>query len=127
MEGRKRETTLEVLKRLQSQNKAKYSVTENPPVIRSIKDILGFEEEPRSKLKAVKDSPNSEGILLLNKIKEIEKKLKNGSNYFDHYYDLRKSEDKLLRFCSSVESKESLPEEITSKAREIERRLKKIK
>ena len=124
MENKKRESTLEVLKRLQSQNKRELGFGSDFAVKKTAGEILGLEEDKISKI--VPTKKYSEGIIILNNIREIESRLKRGNNYFDHYYDLRKNEDKLLKFYNSFEDKESLPVELKSKARDIEKRLRKI-
>jgi len=124
MEGKKREPTVEILKRLQAQNKRKFGFREDTPVRRSAEDILGLEEEKISRIKPAKGY--SEGVILLNNIRDIEGRLKRGKNYFDLYYDLRKSEDKLLKFYNSFENKEGLPDDIKMKVREIEKKFKRV-
>ena len=91
---------------------------------RSAEDILGLEEEKISRIKPAKGY--SEGVILLNNIRDIEGRLKRGKNYFDLYYDLRKSEDKLLKFYNSFENKEGLPDDIKMKVREIEKKFKRV-
>jgi hypothetical protein len=124
MEGKKREPTIEILRRLQSQNKKKFGFRDDAPIKFRAEDILGLEEEKVSKIRPAKGY--SEGVILLNNIKEIESRLKRGRNYFDHYYDLRKNEDKLLKFYNSFENREGLPDEIKLKVKEIEKKFKKV-
>ena len=124
MRTKPRETTLEILRRLQAQNKSRSVESSRPLVVKSASEILGLEDEQKSRIRPA--GTYSEGIILLNNIKNIESRLKKGNNYFDHYYDLRKNEDKLLKFYNSFEDKENLPSEIINKVKEIQKRLKKF-
>jgi len=124
---RQRESTLEVLKRLQAKNKRPIpSMYEKPPVKYSVEDIIDapitIRQKPAEKI--VIKGKNSEFIELLNQIKSIEKQLKSGKSYFDHYYDLRKIEDKLYKLYEAFEDKESLPEDVVKKIKEIKRKFK---
>ena len=129
MEIKKRESTLEVLRRLQSQNKK--SILEfykKPPVIINVGDIL--EDDGRNfpnklKTKTISSGKQSEFIFMLDNLTKIEKKMKTGIGYFDYYYDLKKRENELLNFYNDYKDKDKLPEEIINKIKEIKIKLKK--
>ncbi|MBS3143543.1 hypothetical protein J4446_01545 [Candidatus Woesearchaeota archaeon] len=124
-EVRKRESTLEVLRRLQSQNLRSLSEKKHP-VILKVEDILDNDRLERlnpPKSKILPTGKQSEAVMILNEIRDIEKQLKSGQSYFDHYYDLRKKEDKLLKFFEGTENKDSFSDEIRIKVKEIKRKL----
>ena len=127
MEIKQRESTLEVLRRLQAKNKKPVpSMYERPPVKIKVEDILDVYPEPRSIMRIKITGKNSEIISLLNQIKSIEKQMKSGSNYFDYYYDLKRKEEDIAKIYDSLESKEGLTEEAIKKIEEIKKKLKKI-
>jgi hypothetical protein len=123
MEQKQRESTLEVLRRLQSKNKRSIpSMYEKSPVKLKVEDII---DVPKSHDKIRIKGRNSEVINILNQIRNIEKELKLGKSYFDHYYDLRRKEDQLLKLYESSEDKEGFPDEVLKKISEINKKFKK--
>ena len=127
MEIKQRESTLEVLKRLQAKNKKPFpSMYEKPLIKVKVEDILDFNPEPKTVTRIKITGKTSEIVSLLNQIKDIERQMKSGSSYFDYYYDLRKKEDNLVNLYESIESKEGLSEEAIRKIEEIKRKIKKI-
>lgn len=127
---KKRESTLDVLRRLQSQNARSIpEIYKKPPVIIKVEDILDKDKLERlnpPKSKILPTGKQSEAVMILNEIKDIEKQLKSGKSYFDLYYDLRKKEDKLVGFFEGAENKDSFSDEIRNKVKEIRRKLGKL-
>jgi|SRR3989344_3971879 len=127
---KRRESSLEVLRRLQSQNAR--SIPESykkPPVILKVEDIIDRDRVERvypQKTKIVSTGKQSEAFMVSNEIKEIEKQLKSGKSYFDLYYDLRKKEDKLVHIYETCENKDVFSEDIAKKVKEIKRKLTKL-
>lgn len=127
---KKRESTLDVLRRLQSQNARSIpEIYKKPPVIVKVEDILDRDRLERlnpPKSKILPTGKQAEAVMMLNEIKDMEKQLKSGKSYFDSYYELRKKEDKLLNFFESAENKDSFSDEIRNKVKEIRRKLDKL-
>lgn len=127
---KKRESTLEVLKRLQSQNaRSLPEIYKKPPVIVRVDDIIDRDRIERAapqKAKIITTGKQSEAVMMINEIKDIEKKLKSGNSYFDFYYDLRKKEDKLVHLYETCDNKDVFSEEITKRVKDIKRRLSKL-
>ena len=128
--AKKRESTLEVLRRLQSQNtRPLLEIYKKPPIILRVEDILDRDRLERinpQKSRIVSTGKSSEAIIILNEIKDVEKQLKSGKSYFDAYYDLRKKEDKLINFYENSENKDSFSEEVIKKVKEIKKKLGKL-
>lgn len=127
MELKDRESTLEVLRRLQAKNKKPIpSIYEKPPFKLRVEDILGGDApEPKSVSKIKLTGKNAEAVYIINGIKEIERQLKTGASYFDHYYDLRKKEDELVKIYDSLKENETLSDEVLKRVKEIKRRFNK--
>jgi len=126
MEIKQRESTLDVLRRLQAKNKKPIpSMYEKSPVKIKVEDIVDDIPAPREKVKIRLTGKNSEALFLLNQIRDIERQLKTGSNYFDYYYDLRRKEDALVKMYESDENRESLPEDVLKKVKEIKKKFNK--
>jgi|SRR3989344_2004047 len=127
---KRRESSLDVLKRLQSQNaRSLPEIYKKPPVIVRVDDIVDRDRIERfapQKTRIVTTGKQSEAVMMLNEIKDIEKQLKSGKSYFDFYYDLRKKEDKLLHLYETCDNKEVFSEEIVKKAKEIKKKLSKL-
>lgn len=127
---KKRESTLDVLKRLQAQNaRSLPEIYKKPPVIVKVEDILDKDRLERlnpPKSRIIPTGKPAEGVIILNEIKDIERQLKSGKSYFDLYYDLRKKEDKLVNFYDSNENRDNLPEEIIKKVKEIKKKISNL-
>jgi len=127
---KRRESSLEVLRRLQAQNARSIpEIYKKPPVILRVEDIIDRDRVERfnpSKTKIVSTGKQSEAVMISNEIKDIEKQLKSGKSYFDSYYDLRKKEDKLVHIYETCENKDVFSEDITKRVKEIKKRLTKI-
>jgi|SRR3989338_8146138 len=127
---KKRESTLEVLRRLQAQNAMSIpEMYKKAPVILRVEDVLDRDRLERlnpQKSRIIPTGKPAEGIMILNEIKNTEKQLRSGKSYFDVYYELRKKEDKLVNFYDNTQDKENLPEEVIRKVKEIKNKLSKL-
>ncbi len=88
----KRESTIDVLKRLKSQEGKSFE-RRDPFVLERGDD--GFP--------AVKTLPESNIIALLTKIEALEREMKGGDNYLSLYYDMKNLEEKFLRMAEQIE------------------------
>ena len=127
---KKRESSLEVLKRLQSQNvKSLPEIYKKQPIIVKVEDIVDrdrFERLSTPKAKMVITGKQSEAAMIMNEIKDVEKQLKSGKSYFDLYYDLRKKEDKLVHLYETCDNKDVFSEDVTKRVKEIKKKLSKL-
>lgn len=88
----RRESTLEVLKRLKA--------NEGRPVEKKDPFIL---EKGDDGFPIVKTLPESNVISLLTNIEAMERKMKDGENYLSLYYDMKNLEEKFLRMTEQIE------------------------
>ncbi len=127
---KRRESSTEVLKRLQSQNvKSLPEIYKKQPVIVKVEDIVDRDRMDRvapQRTKMVVTGKQSEAVMMMNEIKDIEKQLKSGKSYFDLYYDLRKKEDKLIHLYETCDNKEVFSEDIIKRVKEIKKKLSKL-
>ena len=99
---KKRESTIDVLKRLKSQEakpsaKLEYYGPRNPLVIDKYEEIRV--EPPKAR-----NIPEQRIISIINEIDRIEKKMRDdSSNYLSWYYDLNKQEDRFLKEVDMIE------------------------
>ncbi len=88
----KRESTLEVLKRLKAEE-GRSTEKREPFIIEKGDD--GFP--------VVRTLPETNIIALLTKIEAMERQMKGGDNYLSMYYDMKNLEEKFLRMAEQIE------------------------
>lgn len=88
----KRESTLEVLKRLKAQE-GKQLEKRDPFIL----------EKGEDDFPVVKTLPESNVVVLLTKIEALERQMKDSSNYLSLYYDMKNLEEKFLRMAEQIE------------------------
>lgn len=91
-EPRKRESTLDVLNRLKSQESNNFEKRE-PFVL----------ERGEDDFPVVKTIPEGNVITLLNKIEALEREMKGGDNYLSLYHDMKNLEEKFMRMAEQIE------------------------
>jgi len=92
VETLRRESTIDVLRRLKSQEGKSFE-KKDPFILEKGDD--GFP--------TVKTLPESNVITLLTKIEALERQMKDGENYLSLYYDMKNLEEKFLRMAEQIE------------------------